>query len=176
LGRFNAMRQEYPVEQLARSKRSRFQLAFARMTMRLLPEFKEALLEPSHDGLKILATSEQALTLPGEVIRELHADGVEFEEPQVRLLHGEQPQQPIMWVRVATDRIHTEDVVQSLIRRGAQFDEVDWLLARPVVRARAPLRALLGYPDELAALTQDSADLRMWLSHYESLPPPGNVA
>src|SRR5687768_6070898 len=37
-----AMYHEYPIEQLARGTGTRFQRGFARMTMHLLPEFKEA--------------------------------------------------------------------------------------------------------------------------------------
>lgn len=41
------MYRDYPLEQLARSISTRFQMGFARMTMHLLPEFKEVVLEPS---------------------------------------------------------------------------------------------------------------------------------
>ena len=46
-----------------------------------------------------------------------------------------------------------------------------------VVRARAALRRLLGYPQALAELTNATAELQMWLSHYEPIPPdPGKAA
>ena len=171
------MNHEYPIEQLARSTSTRFQMGFARMTMHLLPEFKEAALEPSDRGLKILATNEAALALPGEVIRQIHSEDVAIEEPQVRLLYGDVIQEPIMWVRAGTERNYTEAVIHDLVTRGAEIEEVDWMAPLPVVRARAPLRQLLGYPQTLAALSQNTAELHMWLSHYAPVPPgPGKAA
>ena len=93
----------YPIEQLARSTETRFQMGFARMTMHLLPNFKEVALEPSTHGLRILASNESALVRPVEVIRQIHAQ-VEFGEPQVRLLYGRVVEEPVMWVRAATER------------------------------------------------------------------------
>ena len=171
------MYHEYPIEQLARSTSTRFQMGFARMTMHLLPEFKDTALEPSERGLKILATNEAALALPGEVIRQIHAEDVAIEEPQVRLLYGDVVQEPIMWVRAGTERSYTEAVIHDLVTRGAEIEEVDWMAPLPVVRARAPLRQLLGYPQTLAALSENTAELRMWLSHYAPVPPgPGRAA
>ena len=165
------MYHEYPIEQLARGTSTRFQMGFARMTMHLLPQFKEVVLEPSDDGLKILATNEAALVPPGEVIRQIHAADVKIEEPLVRLLYGEIVQEPVMWVRAASARTYTEAVIQDLVTRGADIEEVDWFAPLPVVRARAVLRHLLGYPQALATLSHSTADLRMWLSHYTPLPP-----
>jgi translation elongation factor EF-G len=141
------------------------------MAMRLVPEFKEVVLEPSDFGLKILATNEVALALPAEVIRQIHAEGVKIEEPQVRLRYGEVVQEPVMWVRAASASTYTEAVIWDLVTRGAEIEEVDWLAPLPVVRAKAPLRQLLGYPQALAALSHSTADVRMWLSHYAPVPP-----
>jgi translation elongation factor EF-G len=147
------------------------------MTMHFLPEFKQAVLEPSADGLRILGTNEAALALPGEVIRQIHAEKVEFDEPQVRLLYGDPVQEPIMSVRVAADRAYTEDIVQDLVTRSAEIEEVDWVAPLPVVRAKAPLRQLLGYAQSLVAVAHNTADVRMSLSHYEPVPPePGKAA
>ena len=40
----------YPIEQLARSMTTRFQMGFARMTMHLMPEIDGVCLEPSNQG------------------------------------------------------------------------------------------------------------------------------
>jgi hypothetical protein len=171
------MYRDYPIEQLARSTSTRFQMGFARLTMHLLPEFEEVALEPSSEGLKILAASEAALAPPGELIRRIHAQHVEFNHPQVRFLHEGSLREPIMWVRAAVDRVRTEAVIQDLVRRGADIDEVDWMAESPIVRARAPLRQLLGYQQSLAALAGKTAELRIWLSHWEPIPPgPGEAA
>lgn len=168
---------EYPIQMLARSLGTRFQMGFARMTMHLAPAMKGVAFEASNDGLHILAESEMELALPGEVIRQIHGEEVEFGVPQVRYLHRGTLQEPVMWVRAAVPWAHTEPTLHDLITRDALIDEVDWTACRPTIRARAPLRALLGYPAALEAATQGTAELRMWLSHYAPVPPgPGKAA
>ena len=166
----------YPIEQLARSVNTRFQMGFARMTMHLMPEIDGVCLEPSNEGLKILGADETALSKPGEIIRQIHDDGVAFGRPRVRLLRDRAVCEPVMWIRAAAPGSRTEAVVQDLVTRGASIEEVDWLQQQPVVRARAPLRKLLGYPGALARLTGSAAGLRMWLSHYAPVQPEGGDA
>jgi hypothetical protein len=168
---------DYPIEQLARSARTRFQMGFARLTMHLMPSFDDVTFEPSLQGLKIIAANEQALTNPGEVLRQIHADDVEIKSPRVRLMYDTAVREPIMWIRAAVPQRYAELVVQDLVARGACIEEVDWMAPKPVVRAKAPLRLLLGYPQSVADLTQNTAELRMWLSHYAPIPPePGAAA
>jgi len=168
---------DYPIEQLARSAKSRFQMGFARMTMHLLPEFEDIVLEPSAQGLKILGANEIALAMPGEIIRQIHADEVELREPRVRLLYDTSVREPVMWVRTSVPHKYAEPAIQDLVARAAEIEEVEWVLSHPVVRAKAPLRLLLGYPQALATLSQNTAELRMWLSHYAPVPPaPGGHA
>jgi predicted membrane GTPase involved in stress response len=162
---------EYPIEQLARSRSTRFQRGFARMSMHLAPELQDVLFDAGDDGLRILAASELALALPVEVIRQMHAGEVEFGEPQVRLLHGTSVQEPVMGLRAAVPRPQTEAALHELITRGACIEEVDWFACKPTIRACAPLRMLLGYPKTLLALTRGQADLSMWLMHYAPVPP-----
>lgn len=145
-------------------------MEFAKLTMDLMPRFEDIVLEPSAQGLRILGTSELALTSPAEVVRQIHANDVEIHEPRVRLLHGMKVREPVMWVRARAGQKYTEPVVQDLITRGATIEKVDWMLSEPVVLAKAPLRSLLGYPQALATLTQNTADLKMWLSHYAAIP------
>ena len=132
---------EYPIEQLARSARTRFQMGFARMTMNLMPTFEDVVLEPSVQGLKILGASEMALASPGEVIRQIHSNEVELREPRVRLLYGMKVREPVMWVRASTGHKYAEAVVQDLVTRGAAIEKVDWMPREPVVLAKAPLRS-----------------------------------
>ncbi|MCC7079827.1 MAG: hypothetical protein IT530_04080 [Burkholderiales bacterium] len=167
---------EYPIEQLVRCKTTRFQLGFARMAMHLLPHFRHTVMNVSDKGLVILAASEMALALPGEVIRQIYADDADIGAPEVRLVYGDTVQEPIMWVRASVPRAHTESVVHGLITRKAEIEEVDWFAPSPVVRATAPLRELLGYPDALAALCGSKAELQMWLSHYAPVPPGPGIA
>jgi predicted membrane GTPase involved in stress response len=171
------MNGDFPIEQLATSSKTRFQQGFARMTMHLMPSIEDVALEATSEGLKILGASEIALAAPGELIRQIHADEVRIGKPMVRLLYDGIAREPVMWVRAAVPYNNAETVVQELIGRGATIDEVDWLLAQPVVRARAPLRLLLGYPQTLDTLSRGKAELQMWLSHYDPvLPGPGAAA
>jgi hypothetical protein len=168
---------DYPIEQLASSARTRFQLGFARLTMQLLPHFDAVAFEPSTEGLRILAANEMALELPGEVIRQIHADEVQLGPLSVRLLGGEEGRDPIMWVRASVDHADAEPVLQDLIEREARIEEVDWGHPRTVIRALAPLHRLLGYPHALRDLADAGADLQMWLSHYRApLRGPGGDA
>lgn len=63
------------------------------------------------------------------------------------------------------------------LRRAAIMDaEVNRRFA--ILRASAPLVALIGYPNRFAGMTGGRGQLVMWLSHYEQLddPPPAGVA
>ena len=168
---------DYPIEQLARSTTMRCQMGFARMTMRLLPAFEDVALEPSFEGLKILAVNEAALARPGELISAIHAKHVRFDHPQVRFRRAGSIQEPVMWVRATVDRECAEAVIHDLVRRGADIEEVDWMVPAPIVLARAPLRQLLRYHEHLATLGGSTATLRMWLSHWTPiLPDPEGAA
>jgi predicted membrane GTPase involved in stress response len=147
------------------------------MTMHLMPDMKDVALEATREGLRILGTSEIALAKPGDVIRQIHADDVRIGKPAVRLLYDGTVREPVMWIRTAVPYDNAETIVQELIGRGATIEEVDWLPTQPVVRARAPLRLLLGYPQTLDTLSGGKAELDMWLSHYDRVPPePGAAA
>lgn len=168
---------EYPVEQLVRSRSTRFQRGFARMSMHLAPPLRDVLLEADDDGLHILAANELALALPCEVVRQMHAGDVDIGAPQVRFLDGATLQEPVMGLRAAVPQPQTEAALHELIARGACIDEVDWCARKPTIRAWAPLRLLLGYPKALLVLTQNQAELSMWLMHYAPMPPePGKAS
>ncbi|MGQ0749804.1 MAG: hypothetical protein ACT4PS_04650 [Betaproteobacteria bacterium] len=172
------MNETYPIEQLARSARTRFQGGFAHMTMQLLPAFEGAALEPTAQGLKILGINEMALVAPREFIRRTHEHDVRLDEPRVReLCYGGKLREPVMCVRVSIDSTHAEAATRDLIARESSIDSVDWLHDPVVIRALAPLRNLLGYPDALADLSMRTADLKMWLSHYAPMAwGPGDDA
>ena len=74
--------------------------------------------------------------------------------------------EPVMWLRASADEAFAEPIIHDLVIRGAQIEEVDWMKAQPVVRAMAPLRALIDYPQALIALGGHTVELRMGLSHY----------
>jgi translation elongation factor EF-G len=82
-----------------------------------------------------------------------------------------------MWVRVSVRDTDAEAVVLDLLRREAAIGEADWRQPRTVIRALAPLRNLLGYPQALAQLVSERPELQMWPSHYQTMPHgPGDGA
>jgi hypothetical protein len=119
-------------------------MGVARMTTHLLPEFEELVLEPSERGLTIVASDETALAIPRDVTRQIHAGEVKFDAPQVRFLCGDVVQEAIMWVRASVGRPYVEDVIRVLVVRAGEIEQVDWVAALSMVRARMPLRQLLG--------------------------------
>lgn len=143
-----------------------------------MPVFEDASLQATAHGLKILGANEMALAAPGEVIRRICAQEVLLEEPQVRRhYYAGQLREPIMCVRASVDSEHAEAVIRNLVARGSTIDSVDWLRIPAVIRAQAPLRNLLGYPNVLTELTMGTANLRMWLSCYAPVVPgPGGEA
>jgi elongation factor G-like protein len=161
------MNERYPIEQLARSVRTRFQSGFAHMTMQLMPVFEGAALEPATQGLRILGINEMALAAPRDFIRRIHEHQVRLDEPRVRdVRYGQELREPVMCIRVSIDAAHAEAAIHDLVTRNSSIDCVNWLHDPVVIQAKAPLRTLLGYPDTLAHLSQRTADLKMWLSHY----------
>jgi predicted membrane GTPase involved in stress response len=157
---------EFPIEQVARSVRSRFQRGFARLTMHMLPDFDDAAYEPSIEGLRILGTSEIALRVPVEIVRQIHGGDVAVEPPRVRLSYHGRVCEPVMGLRITLDGERVQRVVDDLLARGAALDEVDRRHGRTTLRATGRLRTLLGYPEALACLAGDACDLVMWLCHY----------
>ena len=160
------MHDDYPIEQVVRHARSRFQIGFARLTMHMLPDLDDVAYEPSFEGLRILGASELALETPGDIVRQIHAGEVEFEAPRVRLAYHGQVYEPVMGVRASIGEADVAPVVEDLLERGAKLEEIDRRHGRATVRATGRLRVLLGYPRALAHFSDDGTDLAMWLSHY----------
>lgn len=167
LSRRPAINDRYPIEQVARSAGTRFQTGFAHMTMQRMPAFEGTALEPEAQGLRILGINEMALVAPRDFIRRIHQHKVRLEQPRVRSLrYGQELREPVMCIRVSIDATYAEAAIHDLVARRSSIDCVNWLHDPVVIHAQAPLRALLGYPDALRQLSESTADLKMWLSHY----------
>jgi hypothetical protein len=156
----------YPVEQIARHVRTRFQIGFARLTMQMLPDLDDVAYEASGEGLRILGASEPALRIPGEIVRQIHGDDVVLEPPRVRLAYHGRVREPVMGMRASMSEAHAPRVVRDLLDRGASIEEIALAHGRCTVRALGRLRLLLGYPDALMHLSDQTSELVMWLSHY----------
>lgn len=157
---------QFPIEQLVRRDGMPFQFAFATEAKEIVPPREDFLLNASHKGLHVLATNEEALAQPVEVLREVYGPSLEVEAPQVRLLGGVQVQEPIMHVRISLQTRYRDAVKRAMQRRGAGPSEDYVRSSYCVLRYEAPLAELLGLPAELARLTADTAKQWIVLSHY----------
>jgi len=158
--------ESYPIEQIARNVRTRFQIGFARLTMQMLPDLDDVAYEASGEGLRMLGASELALKIPGEIVRQMHGDDVVLEAPRVRLAYRGRVCEPLMGVRATMSEAHAPRVVQDLLDRGVRIEEIAYAHGRCTVRALGRLRLLLGYPGALMHLSDETSELVMWLSHY----------
>jgi len=158
---------QYPIEQVATSTQTRFQSGFARMATYLLPQLEDVVYEPSSQGLKILAGDECALATPAEILQQVYGNDLRLTTPRVRLLRDAAGiKEPVMNVRVKVRSSDVQEVVDDLARRDATPQEVDYRPSAAVIRAQATLRKLLRYQQTLAAMTENTAEVWLWLSHY----------
>lgn len=129
-------------------------------------------------GLVIAAETEMALERPVRRLADIYGDMVRIDPPRVRYRHGERIEQPIMGLRVLCAPQFYEGIREDLRRRGAAIMDAEINSRFGIVRATAPLAALIGYPDRIVAITAGRGQLVMWLSHYEQLddPPPAGIA
>lgn len=146
--------------------------------MPLLPNDSSAVFEADERGLVIAAETEMALERPVRRLADVYGDMVRIGPPKVRYRYGDRIEQPIMGLRVLCAPEFYEGVREDLRLRRAAIKDAEVNRRFGIVRAAAPLAALIGYPDRVAALTGGRGQLVMWLSHYEHLddPPPAGVA
>jgi hypothetical protein len=162
---------QYPLETIARKRKAQSQLEFAREAKSVLVDSDEALFEPHPHGLAIFAANEEALAQPTRLLRDLWGDFVEVQRPKVRYMPGEPPHQPIMHVRVATRREFAVRVLAELRARRARILEECTRDRAFIVRAEAPLAAVLGLPAKLDALTGGDAASVIRLLGYSPVSP-----
>jgi hypothetical protein len=157
---------QLPLERLARHSHRSSQLDFAREALASLDETDDSRFEPTERGLAMFAAHEDALERPCAVLLQRYGDAVEIRPPRVRCLPGHPLQQPVMALRVVARREHSLAVLQELRHRGARIEEECRRGRTVIVRARAPLRDLLGLGCRLADLSGGTAQHAMRLSHY----------
>jgi hypothetical protein len=95
------MHYELPLEQLVRRRGKVFQLAFANEAKELMPPAEDFALDASRRGLLVLASNEEALERPVQVLRDVYGAELLAEPPRVRLIGGVQLKEPIMHLRVS---------------------------------------------------------------------------
>ena len=144
---------QYPLETLVRRRGNVNQLEFARAALRVLPNTRQAVLKPLNRGLAIFAANEAALEEPKRMLQEMYGDMVEVRDPRVRHIPGTPLREPIMQVRITAPRENAPALAAELRRRGARLLDESLLTRLYVVRAEAPLAALLGLPARIDGLT-----------------------
>jgi hypothetical protein len=163
---------QYPLEALVRRRGNANQLEFARAAQRAMPRARQAVLHPLDRGLAIFAANEAALEEPKRVLREAYGDLVEMRDPRVRYLPGTPLREPIMQIRITARRAHADALLAELRQRGAQLLDESLLTRVYVLRAEAPLAALLGLPARIDAITAGQGMYWIWLARYGEVPPP----
>lgn len=174
------MHKDYPIERRCSHLADRFQLGFARKAMELLPQAEETAFAPGPQGLVILAETEMALERPVKILSEVFGDQVRIGPPTIRYRRSADAaagtEEPHMGLRVLCSPSCYEAVRQDLRSRQAVILDEEVNRQFGIVRARAPLAALIGYPGKFSDLTSGHGQLVMWLSHYETLEDPPPVA
>ena len=172
------MRPEMPIEQLVRRNDTRFQLGFGAEARERLPQSGEFDLQPSRDGLVVLARNEESLVPPVDLLREIYGPKLEVHPPRVRLIGGLQVKEPIMHVRIRFETRFLHAIARTMVRRGALPSEEYARGRYCVLRYEAPLVNLLGLASELSRATDGTAQHWIALSHYAFVTrdPGGDAA
>jgi hypothetical protein len=169
----------HPLECICSHRDESFQLKFARQAIRFLPPRPDRSFELSHKGLIVSGETEASLASVIDVLKSVYAEHLCVGELTIRYRHGSEVEEPHMGVRVLCLASHFDAVRDDLVARGAVISDAEVMPPIGVLRATASLVKLLGYPRDLAALTQAKAREVMWLSHYAPLatpPPDGSAA
>lgn len=172
------MHSEFPIEQMVQLASSAFQIGFARQAMRMLSASHVLDYEATHEGLFMRAQNEETLVKPVELLRDLYGEDLVLQPLRIRYMSlGNRPYEPIMLLRVRVPPAYLEVVRGDLVRREALLLEEHVRSSIGVLRAEAPLRTLLGYGADLAALTDRMALYWIWLDRYVPMKtPPGGKA
>ena len=160
------MHPELPLEQLVKRRGVAFQFAFATEAKELVPQADDFAVTASSKGLHVLASNEETLERPVQVLREVYGRSLVMEPPRVRLLGGVQLKEPIMHLRISMYTEFREAVKKALWKRGAILTDDHARSTYCVLRYEAPLADLLGFAQELARLTAGTAKHWISLSHY----------
>lgn len=173
------MHPEFPIECRCWHRQERFQLAFARQAMEVLPRREDTAFKPGARGLILLAETEMALERPLRVLKEVYGNDLGIDPPAIRYHQADRLEEPYMGLRVLCAPQYFEAVRQELQLRAATIMDAEVTRSFGIVRACAPQATLFGFPDRLTQLTRGQGKLVMWLSHYAPVqepPPDGSAA
>lgn len=172
------MHLQFPLEQQCSHCEERFQLVFARNAMEILGNEPDCKLQPSGRGLLILGETEDAVSRPVGILKSAYGDKLTVGPVMIRYRYERNVEEPHMGLRISCPVRYSEAVRSNLDARGARLVSTETAFALTVIRASAPLSAVLGYSQFLTTLTEGHGRVTLWFSHYAPVPtpPPGGAA
>lgn len=147
------------------------QVAFAWEAAQLLCKDREVRARATNQGLSLIAETEIALGAALRRLRAHYGDSISAAPPAVRYDECPPDTEPVMLVKVKCPARYRGIIRANLLWRGASIRALRGYPDSVSITAVAPLRELLGLPDELAALSANSATLHMEFSHFRDLVP-----
>ena len=162
------MNRVHVLEQPFTSASEKFQLKFAEEASAKLEFLHGVDPEPTGKALLLHADSELALDAAAAVLRACYGEDLRAGSRCIRRLDNP-PMEPIMDVLVRAPRGLGELVHRDLHRRGAVLRFKNIEAHGCLMRAEAPMAALLGYPAVLSSLTEDLADHWITFNRWEPI-------
>lgn len=170
--------QSFPIQRRCTLRGVDDQFTFACQARDLLSTGETGALEASDRGLLLLAQHETALERLTGLVQAVYEDRVDFGPAEVRFRDdGPKRQEPYMALRVDC-RAELASVVAADLRwHDAMLLDARGEHSRVVLRATAPLTAVLGYARRLERLDPE-ARMTSWLAYYAPAdePPPPDAA
>ena len=172
------MSRDFAIECRCSHRRERFQLAFARAALEIVPKDDSVAFEPRSTGLTLLAETELSLERPLTRLREFYGDELRVESPLVRYKkNGTCLEEPYMGLRLLCGPRSFDLLHRDLLARRAKILDSELNPRFGVLRAEAPMAELFGYPAYFDSVTNGRGQLAMWLSHFAPVrPEPPNAA
>jgi hypothetical protein len=156
---------DYPLQQRARHRIERLQLAFVDRARPMLRTAHDCVVKPGGRALLLLARSETALETPTFLLREAFGAALEFTRPEVRHV-GSPPREPVVQFRVNAPVTRIDAVRRVLAQRGITLQDESRGDTRCLLQGEARLAQVLGMSPELKQVTLGSALLWTTLVRY----------
>jgi hypothetical protein len=157
-----------PAERLARRRGTRAHFRFAAEAQQALPASGPFLLAASHRGLHVLAPCEATLALPIGQLRHRYGDEVQISDPV--------PGEPVLRARLGVELTCAKRVVAALRRRGINPSEEFVGTHYCILRFDARVAPLIGWPQEMAALSAGRASQVLLMAGYEPTQQTGRAS
>lgn len=164
------MDSRHPIEIICSHRVEPIQLMFALRAIELLPTRVDYSIAASIHGLVLCGETETALQPAVELLKSVFGNDLRVGDVTIRYRHGGSGvEEPYMGVRVSCPIAYFDAVKKDLAARTAVVLDSEATAPVAVLRASVPMAKLLGYSQQLAALTSGTAREVIWFSHYAPL-------